>query len=538
MPSLSTPACVGAALLALLLLSSTSNASAPPIHPDPPAPMPATFAGSGSPLPADWCGTPQAGDDLANEAGPISLPKIKVVEAVPSDEAPYPGFANVIQRHVGEIIGQLETESGGLKSLRFDLGTSCGPQYVDIQTVRLPLTAAQYENPCNGGQFAPDVHDELGRPHPENRNYLVYAPTVDCVGAAGLGEPTGDDRPGPDNRGNTGGRLAMVFYPDAIMSTALHELGHVLGAVQPSAPHHDGTQHCWDMDDVMCYPYTAFAPQSAVRPCDAEEPEYPTFDCGKDDYFNPEPAAGSYLDTHWNIFNSVFMCPAKTCTPGTNTPPEAAFSRTPENAQRGQTVRFVSQSSDSEGGVEETWEFGDGTAPQSGREVEHAYSQPGRYLVRLTVTDEHGATAVGTQAVDIAAQPPPSPPSGEPPRQPRTSDPLPAKPRTSEPRKLAVGLTPLGGLRARIACSAACEGTLQLRVSPATAKRLGLQSGILAERKFALGAQGERVLKLRLSARVRRALRRAGRVRGTLVADLKDATGARTVRTAKLRLTA
>jgi hypothetical protein len=32
-----------------------------------------------------------------------------------------------------------------------------------------------------------------------------------------------------------------------------------------------------------------------------------TYDCGHNDYYNPDPAAGSYLATHWNIYTSAFM---------------------------------------------------------------------------------------------------------------------------------------------------------------------------------------------------------------------------------------
>jgi hypothetical protein len=105
--------------------------------------------------------------------------------------------------------------------------------------------------------------------------------------------------------------MAVTFYAEG--RTALHEAGHNLGAVQRLAPHSDGGGHCWDNFDIMCYPYTEFAPQSAVRPCADTEP--PPFDCKQDDYFSPNPAPGSYLATRWNTFDSVFMCELSTCVP-------------------------------------------------------------------------------------------------------------------------------------------------------------------------------------------------------------------------------
>ena len=39
------------------------------------------------------------------------------------------------------------------------------------------------------------------------------------------------------------------------------------------------------------------------------------YDCGHDDYFNPAPAAGSYLATHWNTYDSVFLAPCGEIAP-------------------------------------------------------------------------------------------------------------------------------------------------------------------------------------------------------------------------------
>jgi hypothetical protein len=78
----------------------------------------------------------------------------------------------------------------------------------------------------------------------------------------------------------------------------------------PIAPHATTAGHCTDGYDVMCYsdggtqstPYSTTAcPQIAGSAGLVQ-----TYDCGGDDYFNPSPAPGSYLATHWNLYDNVF----------------------------------------------------------------------------------------------------------------------------------------------------------------------------------------------------------------------------------------
>jgi hypothetical protein len=40
-----------------------------------------------------------------------------------------------------------------------------------------------------------------------------------------------------------------------------------------------------------------------------------SYDCGRDDYFNPAPAAGSYLATHWNTYDNAFLAPCGEIAP-------------------------------------------------------------------------------------------------------------------------------------------------------------------------------------------------------------------------------
>jgi hypothetical protein len=81
--------------------------------------------------------------------------------------------------------------------------------------------------------------------------------------------------------------------------------------VLPHAPHATSYGHCTDGYDVMCYadggssaaPYTN---TSCPQLTGAQAGMTQTYDCGRDDYFNPSPAAGSYLATHWNVYDSAF----------------------------------------------------------------------------------------------------------------------------------------------------------------------------------------------------------------------------------------
>jgi hypothetical protein len=89
----------------------------------------------------------------------------------------------------------------------------------------------------------------------------------------------------------------------------LHEMTHNLGGVQLSAVHATQFAHCIDGQDVMCYRDGSAKGNSYTSTvCPVIAGAIPqTYDCGHDDYYDPAPAAGSYLATHWNVYNSAFM---------------------------------------------------------------------------------------------------------------------------------------------------------------------------------------------------------------------------------------
>ncbi len=143
-----------------------------------------------------------------------------------------------------------------------------------------------------------------------DRIYVTFVDGIDpYYGACGQGEIDYDDSSGLTNNNNTGPAYSLISDGCWTGSTTLHELGHNLGAVQLSAPRTSGAAHCYDEFDVMCYndngPY--FRNGGTIQyNCPVPDDDR-KFDCGKNDYYNVNPAPNSYLDRHWNTVQSGFL---------------------------------------------------------------------------------------------------------------------------------------------------------------------------------------------------------------------------------------
>ena len=146
-----------------------------------------------------------------------------------------------------------------------------------------------------------------------------------ALGYAGQSSVVGDDTASPGNAINSADAYSVNYgyceFPATGTSTCdapvdaqipgfggqifAHENGHAMGAVQLSAPDSTGAWHCTDGLDVMCY--DDGGPNSAAYTgslCGDTANGTPRFDCRFTDYFNPAPAPGSYLASHWNIANT------------------------------------------------------------------------------------------------------------------------------------------------------------------------------------------------------------------------------------------
>lgn len=210
------------------------------------------------------------------------------------------GRPSHLDRYRTELVSYLEQAdsitylsakaTGGKRYLRLVTDRSCRPVVLPIKVPRSALAS-----------FAATM--EYAQRHGLNRTDRKYVMFVDDKIICGLGTLTMDSRPGPENRNNTGPSWARVDRSCWSGANTAHEIFHMLGAVQPGAPHSDGTGHCTDEWDVMCYDAGGKPP--AVR-CGLRRLDI-ILDCDGDDYFNVRPKKGGWLAAHWNTANSSFL---------------------------------------------------------------------------------------------------------------------------------------------------------------------------------------------------------------------------------------
>src|SRR3954469_24548197 len=81
-------------------------------------------------VPSAWCGTEAGADDTVNEVdnGPYRYHAVYMIAADGKDR--FQSLATKMQDDAFQASALLETSYR--RAIRFDIGTSCGPQYLDI----------------------------------------------------------------------------------------------------------------------------------------------------------------------------------------------------------------------------------------------------------------------------------------------------------------------------------------------------------------------------------------------------------------------
>ena len=293
-----------------------------------------------------------------------NAPQVKVIYVYPTDwssrlrDGTY-NYGNLIQADAAAVRTKVATTAGSQRSVRFDVGgtgggcTGNGGQYLDIQSIALDNDVSFYNNGNDDYAYyriRDELRQKLTQPAEGRRiDYIVYADGISPKpGVAGEATRPSDASKSLENVANQGyvgkGEQFAIVYGELYGGTAdfngygasirqesmLHELTHNMGGVQDGAPHASGNAHCYDGNDIMCYndggSYFQQPGNYLLGPADtgcSGSGIGAPYDCNNDDYFNPNPPAGSYLASHWNSYDSVFLCPVDDCD-APATPPSVA----------------------------------------------------------------------------------------------------------------------------------------------------------------------------------------------------------------------
>ena len=301
------------------------RSTSPPPRPPPPRPARCPYA---------WCGDERTTDDVAHAALPADLPALQDRLRPPRRPArPLRRLDATRCRPTSRSSSASSPpRAAARKALRFDMGTRCGPQYVDVQVVAPEPVRARLRR-----QLQRDRRRgrDPARAAPTRRATWSCSPTRSTAARYdyGLGENvlgSYGERPRRRQRAQPRRlRLGAVHPATARPRPAPARAAggprgcctrsRTTSAACSGRPRTRRSRsvcsdprygHCWQGDDVMCYLEDSGAAHAMRNDCPRIGGAIPqVYDCGRDDYFNPAPAAGSYLATHWNVYDNAFLAP-------------------------------------------------------------------------------------------------------------------------------------------------------------------------------------------------------------------------------------
>ncbi len=255
---------------------------------------------------------------------------------------------------VDVIFNESARETGGERHVRYVTETvngACRPVVRDVQIADSALNANDWAPLLNAVKAAGYTRTD--------RKYLQF---VDANVYCGIGGFAGDTSKSDNNRSNSGPEYARADNGCWNAGVAAHELGHTLGAVNNNAPNASGHAHCIDEWDVMCY---KDAPEVVIQTKCADRGHDQRLDCNHDDYYNTNPAAGSYLANNFNVADNLFLIKGGTPAPNPNkassATPSASYTSPWESVAAINDGREPAQSNDT---VNPRW----GTWPNTGEQ--------------------------------------------------------------------------------------------------------------------------------------------------------------------------
>ena len=230
-----------------------------------------------------------------------SGPQFHAIYMHPSGTASRFGtYAAMFQADARDASARLASTRG--RALRWDTRAD---GYIDITVVKSSYNAKRLGS---GSQFSL-VRNELVNKgfNDPNKKYVVWLDAGST--ACGQGELYQDTRRSTTDNYNQRRTTAIVYRPypnDASTGgfcrgrTALHEMGHNMGALQKVAPNAFDGAHCDDSgEDVMCYTSATSADTGDA-----------VFDHNNDDYW--DPTTGAPL-AWWTVNLSKYVCAGNPC---------------------------------------------------------------------------------------------------------------------------------------------------------------------------------------------------------------------------------
>ncbi|MBM7841519.1 hypothetical protein [Herpetosiphon giganteus] len=193
---------------------------------------------------------------------------------------------------VDSIYNQSAQLTGGQRHIRWQLDQAC---QIDVQHV---VIAPSADNDF-GSTIAAVAAQGFNR---ADRKYLMFVEARYYCGIATVQHDTQASSANTNNHTVAYARIDAGCWNARVVA---HEHMHMIGGVQPNAPNTSSSWHCTDEWDIMCYSDAPSYPQLVIA-C-PEHSIRDIFDCGHDDYFHTNPPAQSYLASHWNSANSLFL---------------------------------------------------------------------------------------------------------------------------------------------------------------------------------------------------------------------------------------
>lgn len=175
-------------------------------------------------------------------------------------------------RDADALINDAAARKGEQRHVRYARNSRCN---ISIKTVQVTRAAKR--------DFV-TLQQEISYLRDDNVKHIVFVEALSD--ACGRATTLPDESPEQTNA-NNGWSVAAVYRDCINARTVAHELMHAFGAVQHGAAGSDGAHHHVGRWDLM----------GGGR----------VLDRGLDDYFDPRPTSGEYLDTHWNTANSKFL---------------------------------------------------------------------------------------------------------------------------------------------------------------------------------------------------------------------------------------